>query len=301
MQSSRDDNENIQTTSGGGGSDQLQLRIGKRVGSGAYGTVHIATHLLNNSDETDSKTKYIAKRAWTLSELELNVPMAVAENNNQRTGVVCATGLAEQDNNNDNGIDSSDNDDNNSNNNKDKIKETAVRCQYYWNVERHIVQKLASSSAIEEGGDATDDSLHVTPQFKGVYQSAPINDNNDDAGEQGGIVPGYGTIDKQIDSDSDDNNSNQGMGAFFSMFNDGDDDNKEGLCHEWMVFEYVPSPLLSDEESSSPALTLLDAMGVSTHFPFTNTAHCVSASLSHAFTTLTPNTICITYSSNQHR
>ena len=274
LHSSRDDNEerntaNIQTTgSGGGGSDQLQLRIGKRVGSGAYGTVHIATHLIDDSDET----RYIAKRAWTLSELELNVPMAVMQldnnYNSQRTGVVCATGLAEQGNNN-NDIDSSDNDDDTNSNNEDKLKETAARCQYYWNVERHIVQKLASASSIEEGGDTTD-SLHVTPQFKGVYQSAPINDNNDDGGEQGEIVPGYGTINK-LDTAVDDNNNNQGMGAFFSMFNDGDDDNKEGLCHEWMVFEYIPSPLLSDEESSLPALTLLDAMGVSSYISSTNT------------------------------
>ena len=297
LQSSRDDNEerstaNIQTTgSGGGGSDQLQLRIGKRVGSGAYGTVHIATHL-NNSD---NETRYIAKRAWTLSELELNVPMAVMQldtNNSQRTGVVCATGLAEQDNNDDDdGSDTTDN-----SNNEDKLKETAARCQYYWNVERHIVQKLASASSIEEGGDAINDS-YVTPQFKGVYQSAPINDNIDnDGGEQEKIVPGYGTINK-LDRDSvDDNNNNQGMGAFFSMFNNGDDDNKEGLCHEWMVFEYIPSPLLSDEESLLPAMTLLDAMGVSTYF--LHQYILCNISFSH---TPHANTICITCSSNQHR
>ena len=275
LQSSRDDNEerstaNSITTGSGSSSDQLQLRIGKRVGSGAYGTVHIA-----HSDDSDDESRYIAKRAWTLSELELNVPMAVmqldnknsAENNNQRTGVVCATGLAEQDNTNDD--DDSDTTDNSSNN-TDKLKETAARCQYYWNVERHIVQKLASST--KEGGDAINDS-YVTPQFKGVYQSAPINDNddNDDGGE---IVPGYGTINK-LDSDSvDDNNNNQGMGAFFSMFSDGDDDNQEGLCHEWMVFEYIPSPLLSDEESLLPAMTLLDAMGVShSAFPYLYFTH----------------------------
>ena len=278
LQSSRDDNEekstaNIQTTGGGGGSDQLQLRIGKRVGSGAYGTVHIATHLLDD-DSNDNETKYIAKRAWTLSELELNVPMAVmqldnnngAENNRQRTGVVCSTGLAEQDNNNKD-IDSSDHDDTNNGNNTDKLKETAARCQHYWNVERHIVQKLA-----EGGGDAINDS-YVTPQFKGVYQSAPIDNNDNDEGEQGEIVPGYGTINK-LDSDSDDNNNNQGMGAFFSMFNDGDDDNKEGLCHEWMVFEYIPSPLSMSGEESLPALTLLDAMEVShSAFPYLYFTH----------------------------
>ena len=246
-------------TFGGG-----ELRIGKRVGSGTYGTVHIA-HLLNNNndnnnnDDIDSDKRYIAKRAWTLSELELNVPMAVMQldsaNDNQRTGVVCATGLVVEQGNKDDAVDSDDDDDNyNDSSRKDELKERAERCRYYWNVERHIVQKLESS--IEGGRDSN--NRHVTPQFKGVYQSTEVDDN-DDGGEQGEIVPGYGKIGK-LDGTDDDNNNNQGIGGFFSMFNDGD--NKEGLRHEWMVFEYIPSPSCGDE--SSPALTLLDAMEVST-------------------------------------
>ncbi|KAL7490513.1 hypothetical protein ACHAWT_000288 [Skeletonema menzelii] len=242
-------------TFGGG-----ELRIGKRVGSGTYGTVHIA-HLLNNNnnnnnnDDIDSDKRYIAKRAWTLSELELNVPMAVMQldsaNDNQRTGVVCATGLVVEQGNKDDAVDSDDDDDNyNDSSRKDELKERAERCRYYWNVERHIVQKLESS--IEGGRDSN--NRHVTPQFKGVYQSAEVDDN-DDGGEQGEIVPGYGKIGK-LDGTDDDNNSNEGIGGFFFMFDDGD--NKEGLRHEWMVFEYIPSPSCGDE--SSPALTLLDAM-----------------------------------------
>lgn len=141
--------------------DQLRLSIGKRVGSGAYGTVHIA-HLHNDIDiDSDVKRNverymYIVKRAWTLSEIEMNVPMAVMQlddddnnnnNNNtnnksasdvQRTGLAQATGVAQE------GSDDDDND--NKSSSSDKMKERAERCRYYWNVERHIVQKLASSS-----------------------------------------------------------------------------------------------------------------------------------------------------------
>ena len=77
------------------------LVIGPRIGSGTYGTVHIA--LLDNFDQSDNsnriskeKTYYIAKRAWTLSELEFNVPAAVMEldgNNELNTsGVVSRVG-----------------------------------------------------------------------------------------------------------------------------------------------------------------------------------------------------------------
>jgi len=245
---SKEDNNNI----GGISGDGYQLRIGQRVGSGAYGTVHIA-HLLN------SEKRYIAKRAWTLSEFELNVPMAVMEldssaNDGQRTGVARATGVVEEGSNDDD-------DDNIRNNNSsgDKLKERAERCRYYWNVERHIVQKLSSSQMSNE--DEGYSNIHVTPQFKGVFQSAAVDDNdNNGGGEEGEIVPGYGKIGEH--DNTDDDNNKQGGGFFSMMNNDGDDDD-ERLQHEWMVFEYIPSSSVDgSHEESAAALTLLDAMEV---------------------------------------
>eukprot|EP00985_Skeletonema_marinoi_P032961 scaffold40094_cov197-Skeletonema_marinoi.AAC.1 len=230
---SKEDNNNI----GGISGDGYQLRIGQRVGSGAYGTVHIA-HLLNNSSNDDSDEKrYIAKRAWTLSELELNVPTAVMEldssaNDSQRTGVARATGVVEEDSNDD---DSSDDDDDNISNSSSsssdgKLKERAERCRYYWNVERHIVQKLSSSQISNE--DEGYSNIHVTPQFKGVFLSGAVDDNESNAGgEEGEIVPGYGKIDEH--DNTDDTNNKQGGGFFSMMNNDGDDDD-ERLQHEWM-------------------------------------------------------------------
>lgn len=219
LQSTKDENE------------ESALRIGKRVGSGAYGTVHIA-HSLDN----DSEKRCIVKRAWTLSEIEMNVPTAVMQLDStrdvQRTGVARATGVAQQDNH-----------DENSTSGGDKMKERAERCRYYWNVERHIVQKLAN--------EASSSNSHVTPQFKGVFRS------DGDTNEGGEIVPGYG----KIGTADNNNNSNEG-GGFFSMMNGGDDN--EGI-HEWMVFEYIPSSLEGGDEESLPSLTLLDAMEVSIH------------------------------------
>lgn len=259
---SKEDDTNI----GGISGDGYQLRIGQRVGSGAYGTVHIA-HLLNNSSNDDSSEKRcIAKRAWTLSELELNVPTAVMEldssaNDSQKTGVARATGVVEEDSNDD---DSSDDDDDNISNSSssssdDKLKERAERCRYYWNVERHIVQKLSSSQISNE--DEGYSNIHVTPQFKGVFQSGAVDDNDNNAGgEEGEIVPGYGKIGEH-DNTEDDNNK-QGGGFLSMMNNDGDDDDR-GLQHEWMVFQYIPSSSMDgSHEESSAALTLLDAMEV---------------------------------------
>jgi hypothetical protein len=229
------------------------LRIGKRIGSGAYGTVHIAQFV----DNHDDKKQYIAKRAWTLAELELNVPSAVMQLeknswNHPRTGVTRqlldggATGVVEEGSSND--------DVNNiSSDSKDKLKERAERCRYYWNVERHIFQKLSSSSS-----QMKVNINNVTPQFMGVFQSAI---DNDDGGEEE-IVPGYGTIGKH-DTDNNNNNNKQLGGGFFSMnMNNNRDDDDKG--HEWMVFEFIPSSIDSaGNDDDSPALTLLDAMEVS--------------------------------------
>lgn len=245
LQSARDQNVDSSSDKIGGVTSQLQ--IGKRVGSGAYGTVHIA-HLLDNND---SEKRYIVKRAWTLSEIESNVPMAVMQLDSaidtQRTGVAQATGVAQEGK-----LDAdSSNEGDNDNSSSDKMKERAERCRYYWNVERHIVQKLASSQiSSEEEQEEGYSNTHVTPQFKGVFRSAAVDDN--DNSEAGEIVPGYGKI-----GGSDSTTENN----IFSMINGGDDYEE---LHEWMVFEYIPSSSDGGDEESLPALTLLDAMEVST-------------------------------------
>eukprot|EP00984_Skeletonema_dohrnii_P035874 scaffold36193_cov216-Skeletonema_dohrnii-CCMP3373.AAC.3 len=182
-------------------------------------------------------------------------------NDSQRTGVARATGVVEEDRNDD---DSSDDDDSISNNSSsrssdDKMKERAERCRYYWDVERHIVQKLSSSQMSNE--DEGYPNIHVTPQFKGVFQSGAVDDNdNNGGGEEGEIVPGYGKIGEH--DNTDDDNNKQGGGFFSMMNNDGDDDD-ERLQHEWMVFEYIPSSSMDgSHDESSTALTLLDAMEV---------------------------------------
>lgn len=253
IMTTNDDNTTPSIIDNGGGDGSLLLRIGKRIGSGAYGTVHTAQFV-----NSENNKQYIAKRAWTLAELELDVPKAVMQLdryscNQQKTGIARlvggATGVVEG------GSSSDDNGDS-----KDKLKESAERCRYYWNVERHICQKLSSSSKSFHRNL----NIKVTPQFMGVFQSAVVVDDDDDDGEEEEIVPGYGKIIGKHDTNN--NNNEQFGGEFFSMKyknNSGDDDN-EG--HDWMVFEYIPSFSCSiggDDDDDSPATTLLDAMEVS--------------------------------------
>jgi hypothetical protein len=236
------------------------LVIGPRIGSGTYGTVHIAL-LNNNIDESDSsstnskeKTYYIAKRAWTLSELELNVPSAVMElddNNELNTGgVVSRVGTGLSTASSATGLVKDDASSNGSEKQQDTLQEKAERCRYYWNVERHIFEKLQRQQ--QEGGDGSS----ATPQFIGVFRS----NNESDEGEEEEIVPGYGKLDGPNNSDSSNNNDgNDILGGFLSAITNSNsssgDDNKE-YGHEWMVFEYIPSSI---DDSSQP-LTLLDAM-----------------------------------------
>jgi hypothetical protein len=234
------------------------LVIGPRIGSGTYGTVHIA--LLNNNDESDSgsrsskeKTYYIAKRAWTLAELELNVPSAVMEldDSNELNGVVSRVGTGLSTAASATGLVKDDASSNGSEKQQDNLQEKAERCRYYWNVERHIFEKLQRQQ--EEGGGGVDSI--ATPQFLGVFRS----NNESNEGEEEDIVPGYGKLDGPNNSDSSDNNDGNGiLGGFLSAItsnSNSDDDNKED-GHEWMVFEYIPSSI---DDSSQP-LTLLDAM-----------------------------------------
>jgi hypothetical protein len=234
------------------------LVIGPRIGSGTYGTVHIA--LLNNVDESDSgsrsskeKTYYVAKRAWTLAELELNVPAAVMElddNNELNSGVVSrvGTGLSTASSaSSATGLVKDDASSNGSEKQQDSLQENAERCRYYWNVERHILEKLQRQQKEDVMSSAT-------PQFIGVFRS----NNESNEGEEEEIVPGYGKLDGPNNSDSNNNNDgNDILGGFLSAItnSNSDDDNKEH-GHEWMVFEYIPSSI---DDSSQP-LTLLDAM-----------------------------------------
>ena len=168
-----------------------------------------------------------------------------SQKKNVRTGVMvqATTGVAQQKQKISNGDDSNDD----GTVDGDKLKERAERCRYYWNVERHMVQKLSSENS-ERGKEYMD--VKVTPQFKGVYSSSTAVDNDDGEEE---IVPGYGKVDIA--------NKQQGVGFFSMVINDGDDDEEEQ--HEWMVFEYISSTNDDEAGSSSPALTLLDTMEVS--------------------------------------
>ena len=262
------DEESAKIANEQGRNNKKNLVIGPRIGSGTYGTVHIALLNNNNDDKNDDdngsrsskeKTYYIAKRAWTLAELELNVPSAVMElddNNELNSGVSrvgtglstasSATGLVKHDA-------SSDSSSNDSEKQQDSLQEKAERCRYYWNVERHIFEKLQRQQQQEEGGDGS----RATPQFIGMFRS---NNESEEGGEEEIVVPGYGKLDGPNNSDSNDNNDrNDILGGFLSAItinnSNSDDDNKEE-GHEWMLFEYIPSSI---DDSSQP-LTLLDAM-----------------------------------------
>ena len=55
------------------------LRIGRRVGSGSYGTVHEGYFITRNATTAEESgiQHIIAKRAWTVNELEANIPTQI--------------------------------------------------------------------------------------------------------------------------------------------------------------------------------------------------------------------------------
>ena len=100
-------------------------------GSGSYGTVHRG-YLIQSKENIQP---CIAKRAWTFSELEANIPTqifkidksAVAQRTGmavaQRTGVVSSNG----------DVVSIEDESNTSALSKEELKTKAERCQHFWN------------------------------------------------------------------------------------------------------------------------------------------------------------------------
>ena len=200
------------------------LRIGSRVGSGSYGTVHQG-YLIRAEDDVQP---CIAKRAWTLAELEANVPSRIfkldqeEKQRREQLAVAQRTGLAS--------VKLAQNDgevSNAENGSASDLKTRSDRCRHYWDVERHCYQKM------EEMYRQKNRMGNAAPKFLGVHR-------DDGRGEQigsGVSIQGYGTP-----------------------------SNEKGTANkceqEWMVFEFVGTSL-GDGSIGKPAQTLLDAMEVS--------------------------------------
>ena len=164
------------------------LRIGKRIGSGSYGTVHQGYFIRSKDDFQPC----IAKRAWTLAELEANVPqqilqsekeqkgrqLAVAQQTGlavaQRTGLVAASPTTVMDDDVSN---------NNSNLSPSEIKTRAERCKHYFDVEKHCFQKMEDKNK----NNGEDESKRAAPEFFGVYE--------DDGNGESEPIEGYGDND----------------------------------------------------------------------------------------------------------
>ena len=205
------------------------LHIGGRVGSGSYGTVHQG-FLIQAKDDIQP---CIAKRAWTLAELEANVPSKILkldqQEENQRTGIAVAqrTGLATA-----KLLDDKAGDDETVSLSPSELRTRAERCKHYWEVERHCFQKIETRREKKAGGDDVDS--RATPAFLGVHQD---DGSSSTALEGVDAVQGYGRL------------------------------NKDESEHKWMVFEFVGS--VDDAGVGTigePARTLLDAMEVSCVF-----------------------------------
>ena len=114
--------DNMLKTSPSSSTSTDSLEILDEIGSGSYGTVHLAKLV----SRVDNKEKYaVAKRAWTLPELEEKAKGTMQER---------------------------------------ELKELAERCEYYLDVERHCLAKLAD---VVEGDDNEENSL--VPKLLGVY------------------------------------------------------------------------------------------------------------------------------------
>ena len=221
------------------------LRVGERVGSGSYGTVHQG-FLIRAKDDIQP---CIAKRAWALAELEGNVPSQIlklerAEKKRaEQLAVAQSTGLASVKLAQNEVENATNNDDDYASLSQPELKTRSERCRHYWEVERHCFQKIEASKR-----KIGQDSSHVgkaTPAFLGVYQG----DGSGDELEKSDFIQGYGLLGKE----STDN------GWFTSNGNGGVDTDKG---HDWMVFEFVGSD--PSGVAGEPARTLLDAMEVST-------------------------------------
>ena len=201
------------------------LRIGNRVGSGSYGTVHQG-HFIQSKDDIQ---QCIAKRAWTLAELEAGVPSQILKSEQkatQRTGMAIAqrTGIASARAQKD----FSDKDESDSLS-PSELKTRAERCRHYWEVERHCFQKIEENNK-QNGASNSNNAGRATPEFFGVHNEEGTTRRT----ESSETVQGYGLLSKEV--------------------NGGGEANKG---HQWMVFDFVTGV------DGEPAQTLLDAMEVS--------------------------------------
>ena len=144
------------------------LRLGKRVGSGSYGTVHQGYLIQTKNDIKPC----IAKRAWSLSEIESGVPTQIfnLDQEEENLAVAQRTGLATQQTNGDTLTVSIPAEELLS---KEEIKTRASRCEHYWNVERHCFQKI---KVYNENIKDENKKILATPEFYGVHQ----DDGNED-------------------------------------------------------------------------------------------------------------------------
>ncbi|KAL7469534.1 hypothetical protein ACHAXS_009786 [Conticribra weissflogii] len=210
------------------------LLIGKRIGSGSYGTVHegfliqskafkgneivvnngSSNFVVCGKDGTEfNAIPCIAKRPWSLPELENGVPSKIFDCENENVDIAQRTGIVPDEGS--------------------KIpnwKQRASRCLHYWNVERHCFQKLKD---YQEKHDSIDrNGKNAIPNYYGVFSDDGSGSN---LGMESNVVNGYGM--KAID--------------------ENDDSEKKG--HQWLVFEKVGGAPLNGAESDV-ALSLLDAM-----------------------------------------
>jgi hypothetical protein len=212
------------------------LRIGSRVGSGTYGTVHQG-YLIRAEDDIQL---CIAKRAWTLAELEANVPSQILKldskekQRREKLTVAQRTGLAS--------VKLAQNDGEISNAESEPLsaldlKTRSDRCRHYWDVERHCYQKM------NEINRQKNRMGKASPKFLGVHR----DDGRGDQFVSGVSSQGYGTP------------SNEKGNA-----------NKSG--QEWIVLEFVGTSL-SYGSIGKPAQTLLDTMEVSPNETKQNIIH----------------------------
>lgn len=118
-----------------------RVRIGSNVGSGSYGTVHLCQFL--NKGNREDTVPYIAKRAWTEVDLLRRSKL----------------------DNDDAEIDDIDNDLGEKEKKKNRPREKAKRCEYYFHVEQHCFQKLNS---LFEDQSGTQQTIQF-PKYCGTY------------------------------------------------------------------------------------------------------------------------------------
>uniref|UniRef100_A0A7S4T6Z0 Protein kinase domain-containing protein n=1 Tax=Ditylum brightwellii TaxID=49249 RepID=A0A7S4T6Z0_9STRA len=118
-----------------------KISIGKNIGSGSYGTVHLATLISDENSGVDGGEGQIliAKRAWTIDELRVRL---------STTDGSSSSGSGEEAKESPAPLDES------------TLQKKAKRCQYYLDVEKHCFTKIAELQNSQTG---------VVPDFLGTY------------------------------------------------------------------------------------------------------------------------------------